>query len=163
MDVSQNLIDIKYFTNPAFLDILDSKEDINILDHSELQLYKKRIFLLSKDFLQGKKTNDKNLNNIFEHFIKQCISYFKFNDKRDIIQNDYKDFKHEKKSTIRSSNEDPNNFIMRKSQPKVPKITDQIDIKSTKTERKIIIPKIRNMVVKNKKVNLQKKKREEKK
>lgn len=151
MDVSQNLIDLKYLTNPAFLDMLDQKEEVNILNNSELHLYKKRIFLLSKDFLQGKKTNDKNLNKIFEHFIKQCISYFKFNDKKDIIQNDYKDFKHKKKGTVEIFHENPNNFIMRKSQPKIPKITDHIDIKTTKTEKKIVIPKIRNIGLKKKK------------
>ena len=43
------------------------------------------------------------------------------------------------------SHENPDQFIMRTSQPKVPKITDHINIKSTKIKKKIIIPKIRNL------------------
>ena len=151
MDVSQNLIDLRYLVNPLFTDAIDVKQHINTVKGEDLQYYKKRIFLLTKDFLQGKQTNNDNMNKVFDKFAAQCISYFKFNDKKEIIQGDYKDMVNKKKDTIIKKDEDPNNFIMRKPEPKVPKITDHINIKSTKTSKQIVIPQIRNLEPKKKK------------
>ena len=56
-----------------------------------------------------------------------------------------------KKTLLLKKDEDPNNFITRKPEPKVPKITDHINIKSTKTSKQIVIPQIRNLEPKKKK------------
>ena len=91
MDSSCNNIDLKYLLNPAFAPLFDEKKPTaNQLSREELEFYKRRIFLLTKKFLKGEKTNDKSINNIFEKYASQCIEYFKFNDKKEIIQNDYK-------------------------------------------------------------------------
>ena len=62
-----------------------------------------------------------------------------------------------KKDTIIKKDEDPNNFIMRNPEPKVPKITDHINIKSTKTSKQIVIPQIRNLEPKKRKKKKKKK------
>jgi len=153
MDSSCNNIDLKYLLNPAFAPLFDEKKPTaNQLSREELEFYKRRIFLLTKKFLKGEKTNDKSINNIFEKYASQCIEYFKFNDKKEIIQNDYKNLSmNQGKDTPLVSEKEANTIIMKKPHQKIPKITDHIDIKTTRPNKKIVIPKVRNINLKDKK------------
>ena len=66
--------------------------------------------LLTKDYLKGKK-RDKTLDKIWEEYALACIEHFKFVDKAEIIQEDYKNFSNKKKKTqidkdaVKNSNE----------------------------------------------------------
>ncbi len=148
MDASRNLIDLKYLVNPMFSSILDANDQkIGILRNEDIQNYKRRIFLLTKKFLKGERTQDVHINTIFDWYASQCIEYFKFNDKKTIIQEDYKDLntKNQKEDVIPVGT-DPNNFIMRKPHQHIPKITDHINITTTHAKKKkIIIPKVRDL------------------
>lgn len=157
MDISHNQIDLKYLMNPIFATILTGKDLKNCPTPEDLDFYKRRIFMLTKDFLQGKPTNDTNINKMFDKYAIQCIEYFKFNDKKEVIQKDYNDLKVKKEDNVLASTSNPNNFIMRKPVPKVPKITDHIHIKTTKPKKMLIIPKVRNINLKDKKYREKKK------
>ena len=162
MDCSRNLIDLKYLVNPAFTSVLGEKQSQDEVLDKDIGRYKRRIFVLTKEFLNGKKTDDVHINALFDRFASQCIAYFKFNDKKKDIQDDYKDLDILKKipSTNLEQGYDPNNYIMRQSQPRAPKITDHINITSTKISKKIILPKVREhgkRVKKNKKPKNKKK------
>ncbi len=53
MDISTNCIDLQYLINPSILQKLNRSSQLNILSEEDLQFYRKRIFQLTKHFLQG--------------------------------------------------------------------------------------------------------------
>ena len=59
MDISLNLIDLQYLTNPDQLTKLMQKKDLQQISRNDLDFYKKRIFQLTKDMLRGEKINTK--------------------------------------------------------------------------------------------------------
>ena len=92
MDVSTNIIDLEYLTNPCYTVKIPEKKknQIYCVSSEDLNFYKKRIFELTRKMLIGGKINTK-INDAFNGWAKVCIEHFKFMDKRDIIQEDYKD------------------------------------------------------------------------
>ena len=49
MDISLNLIDLQYLTNPDQMSKLKQKKEFHQIPRNELDFYKKRIFQLTKD------------------------------------------------------------------------------------------------------------------
>ena len=92
MDISLNLIDLQYLTNPDQMSKLKQKKEFQQIPRNDLDFYKKRIFQLTKDMLRGEKINTK-VNKVFVNYAQICIDHFKFMDKMELIQNDYKDIK----------------------------------------------------------------------
>ena len=148
MDVSLNLIDLQYLTNPDKLTKLMQKKDLQQISRNDLDFYKKRIFQLTKDMLRGEKINTK-VNKSFVNYAQVCIDHFKFTDKMELIQNDYKDIKSpvNKKNTFNMKNS--NIVMLRKKKPHRPRITDNIKIKSTRINTPPVIPKTRNFNLKD--------------
>jgi len=148
MDVSLNLIDLQYLTNPDKLTKLTRKKVLQQLSHTELDFYKKRIFQLTKDLLCGEKINSK-VNNAFVNYAKICVDHFKFMDKMELIQNDYDDIKPSvnKNNTFNMKTSD--SMMLRKKKPYRPKITDKINIKSTHVNKPPIIPSIKHFNLKD--------------
>lgn len=148
MDVSLNLIDLQYLTNPDKLTKLMQKKDLQQISRNDLDFYKKRIFQLTKDMLRGEKINTK-VNKAFVNYAQICIDHFKFMDKMELIQNDYKDIKSpvNKKNTFNMKNS--NSMMLRKKKPYRPRITDNIKIKSTRINTPPVIPKTRNFNLKD--------------
>jgi len=103
MDVSLNLIDLQYLTNPFEMNkIMKQKEGSLLLSKKDLEFYKKRIFKQTKDMLRGEKVNTK-VNKAFEHYAQVCIDHFKFMDKMELIQGELKDVKQEKTIKIKTN------------------------------------------------------------
>ena len=148
MDISLNLIDLQYLTNPDQLTKLKQKKEFQQIPRNDLDFYKKRIFQLTKDMLRGEKINTK-VNKAFVNYAQICIDHFKFMDKMELIQNDYKDIKPSvnKKNTFNMKTS--NNVMLRKKKPYRPRITDNIKIKSTRINTPPIIPKNRNFNLKD--------------
>ena len=148
MDISLNLIDLQYLTNPDQLTKLMQKKDLQQISRNDLDFYKKRIFQLTKDMLRGEKINTK-VNKAFVNYAQICIDHFKFMDKMELIQNDYKDIKSpvNKKNTFNMKNS--NDMMLRKKKPHRPRITDNIKIKSTRIIKQPVIPQNRNFNLKD--------------
>jgi len=148
MDVSLNLIDLQYLTNPDKLTKLMQKKDLQQIPRNDLDFYKKRIFQLTKEMLRGEKINTK-VNKAFVNYAQICIDHFKFIDKMELIQNEYKDIKPpvKKKNTFNIRNS--NSVMLRKKKPYRPRITDNIKIKSTRINTPPVIPKTRNFNLKD--------------
>ena len=148
MDISLNLIDLQYLTNPDQLTKLMQKKDLQQISRNDLDFYKKRIFQLTKEMLRGEKINTK-VNKSFVNYAQVCIDHFKFTDKMELIQNDYKDIKSpvNKKNTFNMKNS--NSVMLRKKKPYRPRITDNIKIKSTRINTPPVIPKTRNFNLKD--------------
>jgi len=142
-----NIYDLQYLTNPCFAQKIQERTTSLLVREADVRFYRKRIFQLTKEYLQGKK-QDNQLDNVFERYAAACIDYFKFVDKSEIIQEDYKKYSKVKKSKAvpKSYNvKDTNQIIMKKNQERIPKITDSINIKTTRNLRKMIIPQQRNI------------------
>ena len=148
MDVSLNLIDLHYLTNPDRLTKLMQKKDLQQIPRNDLDFYKKRIFQSTKEMLRGEKINTK-VNKAFVNYAQICIDHFKFIDKMELIQNEYKDIKPpvKKKNTFNIKNS--NSVMLRKKKPYRPRITDNIKIKSTRINTPPVIPKTRNFNLKD--------------
>lgn len=93
MDISMNEIDnitLEYFLNKSQYQGLLKKHDIlndkNFI--SEKRFYKKRILDLTKKLFRNE-IDDSQLKNNFNGYIKSCCNYLKFQDKKDIIQENY--------------------------------------------------------------------------
>lgn len=153
---SRNQIDLKYLTNPNFSSIVHNTLNSNTANHinintNDLSLYRKRIFLLTRDYLKGKSSEDASLDNIFYKYAQSCIDYFKFKDTTEIIQKDYIKYNNKGKKNIykngvsKFTTEKGDNLIMHKKKQSIPKITDVMNIKRNTQDAKLIIPKIRNI------------------
>ena len=141
--------DLQYLTNHDHFNKLMKKQNITKISRNDLQFYKKRIFNLTKDMLRGEKVNNK-VNDAFEHYVNDCIEHFKFIDKMELMQNDYKDINPQKSSSETSfSMEQSNNFMYKQKTTTHPKITDNIKIKSSKTIKPIMMPKTKKFNLKD--------------
>ena len=67
MDISLNLIDLQYLTNPDQMSKLKQKKEFQQIPRNDLDFYKKRIFQLTKDMLRGEKINTK-VNKAFVNY-----------------------------------------------------------------------------------------------
>jgi len=133
MDVSLNMIDLEYLTNPHYV---KKKVQIQKKDHkNEIGFYRKRIFKLTKDLLCNAYVNA-DMNNAFHNYAEACIKYLKFKDQSEVIQDDYHNIK--KKSDFEDNNEEQGNLdhlMMRKITPMSNKITDFIPIKTHRPDK----------------------------
>ena len=93
-----NDIDLLYFSNTYGLKKLTEKKEQKkiIINKEDKKFYKKRIIQLTKDLLKGKCDNN-IINASFNAYIKTAIEHFKFIDKKEIIQEEYKDLEKKKK------------------------------------------------------------------
>ena len=157
MDISSiNILDLKYLTNSNMYATLKKKKEITTINFQDLEFYKKRIFQTAENILLKKET-ERHLVGSFYSFAQHCIDHFKFEDRAEIIQDDYKSLstkksnKKFKKIDITASNQ----IIMREKKTRIPKITDHINIKVNKNKKKKTqIPKKRSINLKDPKFKI---------
>ena len=71
------------------------------------------------------------------------MEHFKFIDKRDIIQKEYDEREKKNKNTTSFNINESNNLIMKKTEFKKVKITDQMPIKTNIIPKNVVMPKKR--------------------
>ena len=147
MDISLNQIDLQYLTNYSYEHhfVQPKKNDVYEKDYA---FYRKRIYQQTKDLLRGQNI-DSVLDACFKNYAQKSIDYFKFIDKRDIIQKDYKNVKKEEDEPIGNFNITSTNEIMTKKVKRSLDISYLLNIKSNKPPKKIIIPKERKINLKH--------------
>ena len=92
MDISNNidLITLECLTNPSFYDKYNlKKHNPNKISKADRKFYKKRIINETKKMLRND-FDTPALKEIFNEYVISLVDYFKIVDKRDIIQEDYK-------------------------------------------------------------------------
>ena len=164
--MATNDIDLLYFSNTYGLKKIAEKEEQkkDIINKEDKKFYKKRIIQLTKDLLKGKCDNN-IINASFNAYIKTAIEHFKFIDKKEIIQEEYKDLEKKKKTNnkigdFKSINSDK--LIMKEVKNKtndniknfaVVKNKKKKDKMKTPTQKKIDLKtdKLKNKGVKKKK------------
>ena len=83
-------ITLQYFTNKVQYDTLLKRKGVNVdsIYLSEKKFYRKRILDLTKKAFRNE-VEDNHVKNTFDNYIRTCINYLKFSDKKDIYQEQY--------------------------------------------------------------------------
>jgi len=150
MDLSKNnQVDLLYLTNPNFK-LKYNKEKMRVISDEDVKFYRKRILQDTKGHLRGNTTTT-DITNAFEHFAMELINYYKFIDKKKLIQEEYKNLpikKSKKPGEFKLSEE--NELIMKTPEMIKKTIRDFIPIVvRERSHRKIIIPKLKTYDLKN--------------
>lgn len=85
-------ISLQFFTNKTQYDLLIKRNNVSINTEftNDKKFYKKRILDLTKRGFKNE-IEDNHVNETFNRYIKACIDYLKFNDKKEIYQEQYGD------------------------------------------------------------------------
>ena len=135
MDISANPLDLIYFTNSTAYKKINKRNETKNEDDEEykkdLLFYRKRILQKTKDLLRNNECN-KEMKQVFNDYSRYMIKYFKFTDKSDIIQKDYKNLGENKKKCVKTDFElgSQNKLMMREKKNKEKgTIESSIDVK----------------------------------
>jgi len=150
MDLSKNnQIDLLYLTNPN-LKIKYNKQVEKLIDEDDIKFYRKRILQTTKDYLRGNKVN-KSIDSAFEEYANQLITHYKFIDKKEMIQKEYKNLPKKEKKKMTNFKLLEKNKLMMKSKKKIKQTLEDfipIVVKERKI-KKLVIPKQINFDLKN--------------
>ena len=81
--------DLMYLMNPHLIKKIEKKNVNNtIIENEDISFYQNRIKDLVDKLMKGKRINTV-VDYSFQNFINKSIEYFKFIDKRDILQSEY--------------------------------------------------------------------------
>ena len=95
--------------------------------------------MLTKDYLRGHKESN-TLDNVFNSYANSVINYFKFIDKEELIQEDYKDIKQKKQKLDKSFKlVDENKKLMKQAKIETKTIKDYLPIVTREKPKKKII------------------------
>jgi hypothetical protein len=150
MDLSKNnQVDLLYLTNPNFK-LKYNKEKMRLISDEDVKFYRKRILQDTKGYLRGN-TTTADITNAFEHFAMELINYYKFIDKKKLIQEEYKNLptkKSKKPGEFKLLEE--NELIMKRPEMIKKTINDYIPIVvKARSHRKLVIPKLKKYDLKN--------------
>ena len=98
----KNQIDLLYLTNQNYVDKYNQKKtslDQNETLTKDIAFYRKRILNTTKDLLRKNSINN-TVDSCFVEYCSELIKYFKFIDKKDILQEEYKNLKEKKKKKV---------------------------------------------------------------
>ena len=105
MDLSNNISSLEhktleYLMNPNQYDKLMKKHIENTtIDDKDLEFYKERILQVTEDMMCGN-TYDNTIHSHFLNYVQNLIVYFNFQDKYDLIQEEYKDIISDKNTIL---------------------------------------------------------------
>ena len=137
-------IDLLYFSNKQLSQKYNKTQEIEnkniVVSDEDREFYKKRVYQMTKELLRGKKINSM-IDESFNEFLNITIKHLKFVDKKDIIQNDYKDIK-EKERKVDENFElmDKNKLMMKDKKNKKKTIKEFVNIVNKKKQPKVFLP-----------------------
>ena len=142
MDLSRNVqMDLLYLTNGRMKRRIDNLE--KVLNKDDLKFYRKRILQETKNYLRDGNL-EPSIDKAFENYADKLIEYYKFIDKKEMIQKEYKDIKEEKKKEVKKLDMlEENKRMMKGLEPPVKTIKDFVNVVAEKSKKKRIIPKLR--------------------
>ena len=167
MDISLNILNLKYFTNNSgYTKLFHKEETTELYAKDDYLFYRKRILQLAKNIMRQKET-DTTLVSAFNQFVQVSIPYLKFKDKSDILQDEFESISNnvERKNIIFPSNlEESNKLLFKQDVIHTKKIEDCMNIIRKTNKPSIPLPKqkqfnLKNPILKNKGVHINKKKK----
>ena len=91
MDLSRNLqMDLLYLTNDRMRMRVENLD--NGVNKEELKFYRKRILQQTKNYLREGRL-ESSIDRAFDNYVDKLIEYYKFIDKKEMIQKEYEDMK----------------------------------------------------------------------
>ena len=95
MDLSRNLhMDLLYLTNTRMKSKVENLD--KGVNKEDLKFYRKRILQQTKNYLREGRL-DSSVDRAFDNFADKLIEYYKFIDKKEQIQSEYKEMKDSQK------------------------------------------------------------------
>ena len=106
--------------------------------------------MTTKNYLRGNKINGE-IDGAFENYADQLVNYFKFIDKKDMVQKEYEDLPKNKSKPLQNFKlMHQDQIIMRDKEKTKKTIKDYLPIVvKEKKRKKMIIPKQKNYDIKN--------------
>ena len=145
-------IDLLYLTNQNFIDKYNQKLDENkTYNKEEIRFYRKRILNTTKDLLRENSINN-DIDNSFLNYAQELIKYYKFIDKKDILQEEYKDLKEKPKKKVNPNFKlmENNKLMTKETKKTIRTIKDCLPLKiKTKKQNKTTYPKKKDINIKD--------------
>tara|TARA_Y200000002_G_scaffold370517_1_gene366154 strand:+ start:1027 stop:1515 length:489 start_codon:yes stop_codon:yes gene_type:complete len=147
MDLSKNLqLDLLYLTNDRIRSKVRNLE--NGVNKEDLKFYRKRILQQTKNYLREGRLEG-SIDRAFDNYVVKLMEYYKFIDKKEIIQKEYENMKDTSVKKIKEINLlEENKKMMKGIEPPVKTIKDFITVVTDKPKKKRIIPKVKEFNLK---------------
>lgn len=142
MDLSRNIqMDLLYLTNTRMkIRVENLDKGVN---KDDLKFYRKRILQQTKNYLREGRL-DSSVDKAFDNYVDILMEHYKFIDKKELIQSEYKEMKEPKKKKVNDINIlEENKKMMKEIQAPIKTIKDFITIVAEKPKNKRIIPKLK--------------------
>ena len=147
MDLSRNIhMDLLYLTNGRMRNKMENLE--NGVNKVDLKFYRKRILQQTKNYLREGRL-ESSIDRAFDNYADKLIEYYKFIDKKEIIQKEYENM--EENSSIDVKDIDlleENKKMMKEVEAPVKTIKDFITVVAEKPKKKRVIPKLKEFNLK---------------
>ncbi len=153
MDLSRNLqMDLLYLTNDRMRMRVGNLD--NGVNKEELKFYRKRILQQTKNYLRESRLEN-SIDRAFDNYADKLIEYYKFIDKKEMIQKEYEDMKDNPKKKIKDMNlMEENKKMMKEVEPHVKTIKDFINVVTEKPKKRRIIPKLKEYNLKKEELRI---------
>ena len=153
MDLSRNLqMDLLYLTNDRMRMRVENLD--NGVNKEELKFYRKRILQQTKNYLREGRL-ESSIDRAFDNYVDKLIDYYKFIDKKEMIQKEYEDMKDSPKKKIKDMNlMEENKKMMKEVEPHVKTIKDFVSVVSEKPKKKRVIPKLKEYNLKKEELRI---------
>ena len=142
MDLSRNIqMDLLYLTNTRMKSKVENLD--KGVNKEDLKFYRKRILQQTKNYLREGRL-DSSVDRAFDNFADRLIEYYKFIDKKEQIQSEYKEMKEPKKKKVKDIDMlEETKKMMKEVEPPVKTIKDFITVVAEKPKKKRVIPKLK--------------------
>ena len=126
----------------------------NIVSKEDLKFYRKRILQETKNYLREGRL-ESSIDRAFDNYADKLIEYYKFIDKKEMIQKEYEDMKDSPKKKIKDMNlMEENKKMMKEVEPHVKTIKDFVSVVSEKPKKKRVIPKLKEYNLKKEELRI---------
>lgn len=139
-------MDLLYLTNGRMRNRIENLD--NGVSKEDLKFYRKRILQQTKNYLREGRL-DSSVDKAFDNFADRLIEYYKFIDKKEQIQSEYKEMKEPKKKKVKDIDMlEETKKMMKEVEPPVKTIKDFITVVAEKPKKKRVIPKLKEFNLK---------------
>ncbi len=145
-------MDLLYLTNDRMRTRVGNLN--NGVNKEELKFYRKRILQQTKNYLREARL-ESSIDRAFDNYADKLIEYYKFIDKKEMIQKEYEDMKDSPKKKIKDMNiMEENKKMMKEVEPHVKTIKDFINVVTEKPKKKRVIPKLKEYNLKKEELRI---------
>ena len=142
MDLSRNIhMDLLYLTNGRMRNKMENLE--NGVNKVDLKFYRKRILQQTKNYLREGRL-ESSIDRAFDNYADKLIEYYKFIDKKEIIQKEYENMEENSSIDVKDIDlSEENKKMMKEVEAPVKTIKDFITVVAEKPKKKRVIPKLK--------------------